>query len=699
MQNTISNKLRPDHLEDLHSASGLSSETIEQSQIESVEQCLIEAELGFTMANIISLYKIPYLHADGFCRYKCFYSAGKEGPKYLQKKGSGNRLYLPPQVMQSLQDISIPLYITEGEKKALKAAQENLCCVGLSGLWNWSDGKKELIKDFELIKFEGRQVFIVPDNDWQKPNKHGHQKNLEAAVKLLAHKLKKLGAEVSIILLPQSDEKVGLDDYLCVHSVDDLKSLQNIQIADTQSKIKYSEEDIFEIAGCLNLFHDQYREPYAFIDHEAVRITSSQFSYFISNEYYQKTGQMLTENQMNKIINIFSGMAIHASPQQELFVRVAKQGKSLYFDLCDGEVVEIRPAGWRVTQAPILFKRFSHQLKQLRPIRGGNPWRVFEFLNVPEEHQLLVLATIISNFIPNIPHPIFHPYGPQGSGKSSLFRVIKKLCDPSLIEAAIAPHDRHELILNIAHHHVCLFDNLSDMPVWMSDILAMVSTGAGFSKRKLYTDEDDVILQVKRCIGVNGINTIISKPDLMDRAILLPLERIEGNKRMEERELWSKFEEVQADILGGIFDALSKAAAIYPTVKIERLPRMADYTRWGYAIAQALGRSGDEFLQQYQANMERLNEEVIQSNTLAQAVISFMEDKSECSGTIKELYDGLKTQINFSKDDTSFPKHPNQLRKSLNRIKVNLMERNITFVVRPFRARQGVIIEVFKKSQ
>ena len=214
------------------------------------------------------------------------------------------------------------------------------------------------------------------------------------------------------------------------------------------------------MAGCMNLFHDQYREPYVFINNEAIKITSTQFKYFISKEYYTRTGQLLNDTQMKKILNMFAGMAIHACPQQELFVRVAKKGKSIYFDLCDGEVVVIRGDGWLITKAPILFNCYTHQQKQVHPVKGGDPWRVFEFLNVPAEHQLLVLGTIISNFIPEIPHPIFHPYGAQGSGKSSLFRVIKKLCDPSAMELAITPKDRHELILISAHHHVCLYDNL-----------------------------------------------------------------------------------------------------------------------------------------------------------------------------------------------------------------------------------------------
>ena len=62
--------------------------------------------------------------------------------------------------------------------------------------------------------------------------------------------------------------------------------------------------------------------------------------------------------------------------------------------------------------------------------------------------------------------------------------------------------------------------------------------------------------------------------------------------------------------------------------------------------------------------------------------------------TMDLLYDTYP----FSKDDPSFPKHANQLRKCFNRIKVNLMERSITFEIGKFRSREGVIIEVFKKS-
>lgn len=291
------------------------------------------------------------------------------------------------------------------------------------------------------------------------------------------------------------------------------------------------------------------------------------------------------------------------------------------------------------------------------------------------------MACVISYFIPDIPHPILHPHGPQGAGKTSFFKIIKRICDPSSIEALITPRDLNQLIQVITHNHVCLFDNVSDIPVWMSDILSQACTGGGFSKRQLFTDDDDVVYQVKRCIGINGINLLIKKPDLMDRSILVYLDRIDPSQRKEENELWAEFDKIKPEILGGVFDALSKAMAIYPNVKLRCLPRMADFARWGYAITEALGKSGQDFIRAYQNNINQQNEEVIQGNTLAQAMLQLMSDKLLWSGTYKEAWTELDELASPNKSDTTFPKTERTLRKHLDRIKPNLIDQGISYIL------------------
>jgi hypothetical protein len=195
----------PKHLADLRK-SGLTDETILQAKIESIRPDRIGKELGYQLRNLESMYRIPY--DDKFSRYRCFYFEGTTGHKYLQVKNSGNRLYIPANIIRyKLQDTDATLYITEGEKKALRACQEGLLCVGLSGLWNWKNKvKDDLIDDFDLINFKNRIVKLVPDDDWLTPNKHGYKKNLQAAVYRLAGKLKLRGARVFIVNLEKENK-------------------------------------------------------------------------------------------------------------------------------------------------------------------------------------------------------------------------------------------------------------------------------------------------------------------------------------------------------------------------------------------------------------------------------------------------------------------------------------------------------------
>lgn len=200
--------LAPLHHKDL-SDSGLSDETIIEAGIESIPPSEISKRIGFDIFGLQSMYGIPY--GNGYFRYKAFYEEnlayfkdGKEKPKYLTAKGSQNSLYIPHKVRPILTDVSIPLYVTEGEKKALKAVQEGLNCIAISGLWNWKvKDKDDLIPDFDLLALDGRIIHLVQDNDWLEPDKNGEQKNLRQAVFGLAYKLIDRGAKVSWIELPK----------------------------------------------------------------------------------------------------------------------------------------------------------------------------------------------------------------------------------------------------------------------------------------------------------------------------------------------------------------------------------------------------------------------------------------------------------------------------------------------------------------
>jgi hypothetical protein len=127
---------------------------------------------------------------------------------------------------------------------------------------------------------------------------------------------------------------------------------------------------------------------------------------------------------------------------------------------------------------------------------------------------------------------------------------------------------------------------------------------------------------------------------------------------------------------------------------------MADFMRWGVAIAKSLGYKANDFIQAYQANIESQNAEVINSNTLAQAVLTFMQDKEIWNGTVKQAFEELGKQVVITKDDNTFPKRPNKLRNHLNRIKANLLDNGIKFKIEDFnRTERGVPISFQKVAK
>lgn len=220
--------LHPDHLADLKK-SGLSDATIKAVGVYSLRPGDINKLIGpFFSGKVSSVLVFPYADHNGFTRYKLFPPVQAENGtvKYYQPPKTGNALYVPPDTKAILGDVNVPLYISEGEKKALKATQEGLPCIGIAGLWNWSDGgeEKNLISDFELLNLNGRTVNLVPDNDWEQPDRHGERKNLRQAVYEMAYRLIDRGAKPFIVELPQGAEK-GVDDFLCQHSVEEFHSL------------------------------------------------------------------------------------------------------------------------------------------------------------------------------------------------------------------------------------------------------------------------------------------------------------------------------------------------------------------------------------------------------------------------------------------------------------------------------------------
>lgn len=439
-------------------------------------------------------------------------------------------------------------------------------------------------------------------------------------------------------------------------------------------------ELLFDLTKEFTLFHDNLDQPHFFLEGQAFRAPSKQVSDRLKYYYLTETGDLPKKKDLNAVLDIMESKAQFDGARIKLSNRVDALNGANYYDLLDKRYVKVTSDGWTIEKAFPLFRRFNHQQPQVEPVSGGNPWGVFDYLTIDKDNYLLVMVYIISLFVPSIAHPILAVFGDQGSAKSFFCTLINRLVDPTLTERVIQPSRERDLVQTLSQKYLTVLDNLSKIDNRYSDIFCQVCTGGSISLRKLFTDDGENIAQFRHIIILNSISLAIVNADLMDRSIILRLHRINPEDRKPEDALWSAFEAAKPGILGGIFDTVSKAMAIYPTLKTEKLPRLADFAKWGYAIAEALGKSGDQFIEDFSQNVKRQNESVVEKNVLCQAVIQLMSDKPAYHKSVGDAHSALKNIAGEDSRDVTFPKLPHNLRDGLEKLRSTLSEHGISFV-------------------
>jgi hypothetical protein len=459
---------------------------------------------------------------------------------------------------------------------------------------------------------------------------------------------------------------------------------------------KSSAETLIELANekIRVLFKDQYGTAYALVnnaDHnETVRVESSKFKRYLAKLYYDNRNKLANSEAITNTIQVLQATAEYDGQTIPLSLRVVWYNGDIYYDMTDekGQCIKISEESCElVSSTPIpLFTRFN-QKPQVLPDKNYLSTIFDDFLDLMHIHdpnqRLLTKVWTTALLIPDIPHPINITFGEQGGSKSTFCRFIKRLVDPDRIELLTIPRHKEEFVQQLYHNHLAVCENVKYLPRYFSDEVCKAITGVGNSKRGLYTNDEDIIYNYKRCIIINGINNSLTEPDALDRSILTQFDRIPDEQRREESEVDAKFEEMRPKLFGYVLDILVKALQIKPTIELRNLPRMADFATWGEAIAKAMGYKPMEFLNAYYDNIGKQNAEAIESNPLAHAIEKFVDTRcgqgeeacwqSPTSKALEEL-NLVARRYDIDTSSTSWPKAVNSLTMRLRPILSNLRE-------------------------
>jgi hypothetical protein len=436
-----------------------------------------------------------------------------------------------------------------------------------------------------------------------------------------------------------------------------------------------------EMAPCDDLFHTATGIAFADIlvdgHRETWPIRSKRLRGWLRRCYYQATGNAASAAEVGSALDLLEARAQFDGPERAVHIRIAEHGGHIYLDLADEHwrAVEIGPDGWHVIGCPpVRFRRPAGVLPLPVPQQGGSIESLSSFLNLASRDDfVLIVAWLLAALRSGGPYPLLAISGEQGSAKTVLSKLLKALIDPNAAPVRSLSREERELMIAANNGHLLAFDNLSGLPVWLSDALCRLASGGSFAVRQLYSDDEEVLFEAARPILLNGIEEVVSRPDLGDRAIFLTLTPIGEAQRRSENELWREFEIARPRILGALLDAVVHGLRAQGHLHLDRLPRMADFALGAAACEPALWPAGT-FARAYAANRRTAIEGMIDADPVAACVREIMAERSSWTGSAADL---LRASVGrgsdgSSTDRTGWPNNPRALAGRLRRVQTPL---------------------------
>jgi hypothetical protein len=382
-------------------------------------------------------------------------------------------------------------------------------------------------------------------------------------------------------------------------------------------------------------------------------------------------------------LTVLEGKAVLGGGERPVYVRLAEHGQRIYLDLADPawRVIEVDAGGWRVTQnPPVRFRRTKGMLPLPEPARGGSLDQLRDFVNLPRAEAVdaaeapwqLLTCWLAAALRQRGPYPLLVLMGEQGCAKSTLAKLLRSLVDPSVTPLRSEPRDVRDLMIAATSGWLVALDNLSGLPQWLSDSLCRLATGGGFATRELYTDAEEVLFDAQRPALLTSIEEVVTSGDLLDRSLFLRLEPISEEDRKTEEELWAAWEKVRPLALGALLDAVSAGLRLLPDLRLARLPRMADFARWGEAVGRGLGWPPGAALAAYRSAIGDAAQIALEASAVAGPLLDLLAEESTWEGTAAQLLKRLTTLAGDKAKTRGWPAKPHLLSGQLRRLAPSL---------------------------
>lgn len=430
----------------------------------------------------------------------------------------------------------------------------------------------------------------------------------------------------------------------------------------------------------------------------------------------------ISDKAMAEALPALEAMVLRAdTTTREPGLRSIKIGNTVWIDLGtpDWSLIKVTKEGWEivpVADVPLIRAEAMRPLPMPdRAAAQGAMKHLRSLLNLSDERTddfILVASWLLAALWPTGPYPVLGVDGEQGSGKTTLSRLLRNIVDPNKAPLRAPPRKEDDLIVAANAGRVIAVDNVSVIDSDMADVICRLATGAGLSKRRLYTDDEEHIIHVCRPVLLNGITSLMARGDLADRSIVVTLPRIPDDRRLTEAEIEREFEDAAPGILAALLDGMVSALSADDCGDRKRrgdLPRMADFANLAMNAAPAFGWRPDVVLEAIKRNRHAANIAVVEADPLANALHLVLDQHGSArpegdrwEGTASELLEKANLLISDSvRRDRSWPKDATRLSGGLRRLAPALRRCGVDIQLPDGGGRRGrqLVIQRSQRSQ
>ncbi len=480
---------------------------------------------------------------------------------------------------------------------------------------------------------------------------------------------------------------------------------------DSRNAVKIAIELVKERA---NLFHSPFPDSleYAEIPSKTGAMTthpvsSKEFKSWLTGEVYRETEQGITGESMNTILATVHAIAAHDSPEIPISEqRIADHNGRYYLYLADEEqtVIEYSALVWNICEnSPVKFVFDKYKAPLPIPRHDGKIDKLWDFTRITDTpdspDRLMVTSVLVKGLVPGGTDPILAISGYAGSGKTTAANFLRSLIDPFTKGKVLSklPEQSDHIAIHAQKRRILAIDNVSHISADQSDFLCTVSTGGGITKRKLHSDSEEIIHDVQNLMILTSIGNVVTKPDLLERSIVIEAQRITAEDRLSEGDIAKEFDIHQADILGGLLNITVDALHHRNITEAPRYNRMTEFCHLGEGVQKKLKYASDSISRRMAAGVEIANNIAIESSPVASTLSSWISTyQGVWTGTASDLLNILKSYSKKSELAGSLPKTATTLSSELKRVESALYQTGVK--IESNRTKTARLISVYLHS-